>query len=221
MDNLKVMGLTTDAEFSRLLGVELDWTKFVADTLLRRGVRSDGAMFEDMVTDIVTNLLMALNGENALADKIAWCRATAHDSDRLLNMVKPVMSSAVHLRFRDFRRRDEHNIGQHQMAEGGNEPVAHQHYVGGEMDAEALQGMIEAELANRLEKSNGVQRTALTKAIAMLPDRIEGMGVRAICEKHGWGKGRMVSMALGEIFKAVEAVATRLQDGWMMAFITK
>jgi hypothetical protein len=221
VDNLKAMASATDAEFTRLLGVDRDWTKFVADVLLSRGVRGDNAMFEDMVTDIVTNILMALQGENQLADKIAWCRATAHDEESLLDMLKPVMTAAVHLRFRDFRRRGSHNVGRHQIAEGANEPVASQHYIGSEMDADSLQGMIEAELSSRFDSAVGMQRSVLAKSLAMLPDRIEGMGIRAICEKHGWGRGKMVSMALKEIFAAVEAVATRLQEGWILTFISK
>ena len=217
VDNLKVMGLSTDAEFSRLLGVELDWTRFVVRVLGQRGVRGNTAMFEDMVTDIVTDLLLALHGENQLSAKVAWCRSTAHDEASLLDMLKPVMTAAVHLRFRDFRRRHSHNIGNHQMAEGGNEPVASESYIGSEMDADEMQSMIEAELSSRFDKAVGRRRTALIKAITMLPDRIEGMGLRAICEKHGWSRGAAVSEGLNELFAAVEAVATRLQEGWILS----
>lgn len=218
---LKAMASTTDSEFCRLLGVDLDWTKFVADTLHKRGVRDNNGTFDDMVTDIVTDLLMALHGENQLADKIQWCRQTAHDNEALMNMVKPVMSSAVHLRFRDFRRRDSHNIGRQEFVDGAPEPMDSQPYIGSELDAEGMKEMIAAELVKRRDHANGQQRTALDKAMVMLPDRIEGMGLRAICEKHGWGRGKMASLALKEIFNAVEAVATRLQDGWMMTLISK
>lgn len=218
---LEAIASTTDEEFCRLLGVDLDWTKFVADTLHKRGERDKNGTFDDMVTDIVTDLLMALHGDNQLADKIEMCRATAVDDEALMNMVKPVMSSAVHLRFRDFRRRDSHNIGHQEMVEGAPEPMDSQPYIGCELDAEGMKEMIAAELVKRRDNANGMQRTALDKAMVMLPDRIEGMGLRAICEKHGWGRGKMASLALKEIFNAVEAVATRLQDGWMMALISK
>lgn len=220
IDNLKAMAFQTDAELSRRLGVDLDWSQFVADILLQRGERSDNGLFEDMVTDIVTGILMALDGENALSEKVAWCKATSHDEASLLNKLKPVMSSAVHYRFRDFRDRSEYNIGRGQMPEDSTfEPVSYDWPVGSELDAEALQSMIEAELSERHAKATGMQRTVLEKAKVMLPDRIEGMGLREICEKHGWGRGKMTSLALNEVFSAVESVIHRLQEGWMLALL--
>lgn len=220
IDNLKAMSFQTDAELSRRLGVELDWSKFVSDILLQRQERSDNGLFEDMVTDIVTDLILALDGENALSEKVAWCKATSHDEASLLNKLKPVMSSAVHLRFRDFRRRDSYNIGRGQMPEDTTfEPVSYDWPVGSEMDAEALQSMIEAELSERHAKATGMQRTVLEKAKEMLPDRIEGLGLREICRKHGWGRGKIASMALNEVFSAVESVVHRLQEGWMLALL--
>jgi len=222
VDTLEVMASTTDAEFIRLLGVELDWTKFVGDVVLKRGMNGDSAMYEDMVTDIVTGILVELHNKSGqFAEKIAWCRATSHDDAALLNKLKPVMTAAVDFRLRDFRDRKSYNIGRHQMAIGGNEPTAHQHYVGSEMDADGLQTMIESELSLRFDRAVGMQRSVLAKSIAMLPDRIDGLGIREICEKHGWGRGKMVSLALKEIFNAVEAVATRLQESWMLTMIAR
>lgn len=219
IDILSVMACQTDIELSRRLGVELDWTAFVADTLKQRRERSDNAVFEDMVTDIVTNLILALDGENALSRKIEWCKATSPDDFTLENKVKAVMATAVHLRFRDFRQRPSHRIGRRQMPDERIDPVSYDWPVGAELEAESLQGMIEAELSARQAKAKGMKRTVLDRAITMFPDRLEGLGIREICEKHEWNRGKIVSSALKEIYRAVESVANRLQEGWILALL--
>lgn len=218
IDNLKVMANSTDAEFSRLLGVEMDWTKFVIDTLLSRRERSDNALFEDIATDIVADLILALSGQNSLAEKVMVCRASAGSDNELLNMLKPLIATAVHYRFRDFRRRPAAQIGHCEMPEGV-EVMAQFVDVGNELDAESLVEMIHNELAHRQATTAGMEKSSVDWAIEMLPDRIDGLGIRAICEKHGWGRGRRASMALQEIYKAVEVVATKLQEGWMLSLI--
>lgn len=212
IDIITAMASQTDVELSRCLGVELDWTAFIARILKQRQSWNNNGLFEDMMTDIVTGLIQTLNGKNKLSEKIQWCRATSVSEDELVNKLKPIIATAVHYRFRDFRRRPSYNIGNCQIPtfEGDDLQVFYEN-PGSESDATELCVMIQNELAFQQKNAVGMRRTILDKAAAMFPDRVEGMGLGAICQKHGWNKGKIVSLALGEIYKATTKVVDKFK----------
>lgn len=216
VDNLSVMGVCTDVEFSRHLGVELKWTKFVMDILKSKGVSSISASFEDMVTDIVTNILMAFEKGGKLKDKAEWYRQTCIDEE-LVKKQKKMMAHAVMYRFRDFRRRPANKT----IASIPDKfEVMTNEMVGAQMDADDLSQMITDELANRRQNQYGVRQGGyLDLAVQILPDRIKGLSMREICAKHSLCKGQTVSNAIQAIYATVETVANKLGEGWMLTFL--
>jgi hypothetical protein len=214
IDNVQAMAKTTDAEFSRLLGMKFEWTKFITDVLAHRhAINTVGADYEDMITDIVSGLLISLT-KGALHDRVQFCIQTARDEDHLMNKLKPVLTIAIDYRFRDFRQHKSYRHSGIQFPEkfdatGSTEDV------GGGMDAENLKSMIRDELQERFILT-GKRRCEL--ALQILPDRMEGLSLREICEKHELSRGSVVSDALNEIYDAVRCVAQELQEGWMIRF---
>jgi hypothetical protein len=214
VDNMSALAVGTDELLSQHLGVDFNWTKFIGDVLRSQGMRGNGAAFEDMVTDVVTNILMAFDRGGKLKDKADWYRQTC-TPDTLLAKQKSMIKGAVIWRFRDFKDRPAARMSM-QLPDKFEVRSATE-WVGGEMDADNLRSMISAELESQRESA--AAKWILDCAVQILPDRMEGMSIRDICTKHGIGRGRKVSLALSAIYSAVEAVAKRLNEGWMLTFL--
>lgn len=235
-DCIESMSYGVDAEFAKCLGTDTapvgGWTAWVVDTLAGKGVNSNGAYYEDMVTDIINGILMALQG-GALKEKVdIYLHLEGED---LLNKLRPIFTTAVMFRFRDFRQSKIYQIGGknvtvkksiHKRPKCEQIPMNHivvsqESEIGSELDVENLKDMISAELNRRAANAPKARNRWFSMASQILPDRFDGMGLREICVKHQIQRGSVVSSALNEIYGAVLAVAQGLNDSWMINFITK
>lgn len=235
-DFIDSMSAGVDAEFAKCLGTDTapvgGWTAWVVDTLVGKGVNSQGAYYEDMVTDIINGILMALQG-GALKDKVDMYLHL--EGEDLLNKLRPIFTASVMFRFRDFRQSKIYQIGGRnscnikiktkrpkcEQIPMNHIVVSREAEIGSELDVENLKGMISAELNRRASAAPKGRKRWFSMASQILPDRFDGMGLREICVKHGFQRGSVVSSALNEIYGAVLAVAERLNESWMINFITK
>lgn len=205
VDNCTALAQASDPEFCTLLGMKFGWTGYIISFLIRKkGMNTRSALFEDMVTDVVTNLILSLR-QGKLREKIESCKALAKDEKELGDKIRPVFTTAIDLRFRGLQRNvTRHFRREHQFPEDFE---ASSRAEGGVTDVDDLKKMITEELQSR-------RLTPKVKNVALmiLPDRFEGMGLREICEKHGISRGQVANDALNEIKSCGETVLARLRE---------
>lgn len=187
-----------DPIFSQLLGCEGSWTGYIAAHLIKqKKMNPNAAFFEDVLTDICTKLYFDLS-DGKLKDKVSVHKESATDADVLANLIRPMFSSAIDYRFRSiirsFRKKSEKFVPL-------STDVAEKDATSDCFDAENLREKIsEAVLSRRMSKTiRGV-------VVLILPDRLNGMGLRELCEKHNLSRGGTALKALQEIQLGAESV---------------
>lgn len=215
-----------NAEFDRLLGMTLEqggWTEFVISVLLGKGVQITGAFFEDFVNDIINGILMDLyNPESGISKSVAESQGIAAGNlNILINRLKPIMTTAVMYRFRDFRRPSERTG--HSRYDVIHDAVPELTVfqvktddIAGEIDVQRIIALIKQELMDIADKKPTAPHQI---ACQIFPDRIEGLGIREICEKHHLMKGGSTTKALATIEQATRNVVNRIKQPAMMDFI--
>jgi hypothetical protein len=185
-----------DPIFSELLGVQASWTGYIAAHLIRqKKMNPNAAFFEDMLTDVCTKLYFDLSA-GSLKEKVSVHVKSAKDEDSLANLIRPMLSSAIDYRFRSilrtFRRQNSRFVPL-------SVDVPQKNHSEDEFDAENLREKIsEAVLSRKMTKK--VRQVALI----FLPDRLSGMGLRELCDKHNIQRGGTALKALKEIQSCAE-----------------
>lgn len=185
-----------DPIFSQLLGCEGSWTGYIAAHLIKqKKMNPNAAFFEDVLTDICTKLYFDLS-DGKLKDKVSVHKESAADTDVLANLIRPMFSSAIDYRFRSiirtFRKKSEKFVPL-------STDVAEKDATSDCFDAENLREKIaEAVLSRKMTKK--VRQIV----VVILPDRLNGMGLRELCDKHNIQRGGTALKALKEIQSCAE-----------------
>ena len=214
IDTCQIIAMSCDQEFATIFGMDIPggWTKFVDDVLIHRGTEKISGSYDDLFNDIINGILTSCKNGGGLQQKIELVRSLSQNQDELVNKLRPVLTAAIDYRLRDFRRKDEYKFGQEQYP--ANFETSYCEVPGSEMDADDLKSMIENEL-----DSDGSSCAQLAKKI--FPDRVAGFSLREICDRHGLSRGQAVSNALNLIYAAVKTVAEKLEEPWILRFISK
>jgi len=185
-----------DPIFSDLLGVQASWTGYIAAHLIKqKKMNPKEAFFEDVLTDLCTKLYFDLS-DGGLKEKVSIHVKSTTDQDALANLIRPMFSSAIDYRFRSiiraFRRKNSRFVPLSTDVEQKSSPSE-------EIDAENLREKISEAVLSR--KMTPKVRQVV---VVILPDRLNGMGLRELCEKHNLQRGGTALKALKEIQSCAE-----------------
>lgn len=193
-----------DPIFSDLLGVKESWTGYIAAHLIRKkGMNPNSAFFEDTLTDICTKLWFDLSS-GGLKEKVCVHIKSTTDENVLANLIRPMLSSAIDYRFRsiirEFRKKNEKVVPL--MVDVAQKISSEQ-----EFDAENLKEKISAAVLD-----SKMSKTVKKIALLFLADRLEGMGLRELCEKHGVQRGGSSLKALKHIQECAETIVNSKKE---------
>lgn len=202
--------LATDELLAKLLDADIPggWVKFIGDTLHHKGMNENSAQQEDLLVTIVNELVLALQTSDSLKTVVA----NAYGD---LNKLKPTITAAVHFRYRDFRKRKIHQIGKHEFPENFTPGKKSQDLQ--ELDARELHQAINLEFQRR--KSQQSDSSLLDLAFQFMTDKVNGLELKEIYQKHGISKGSRTQKIMQEITSVVKTVAQKLGEHWIINFI--
>lgn len=201
IDVIEAMSFSTDAEFTRLLSVQHRWTRYIA-TITGRLVRAD---IEDVLTSVISMLIRDI--PRSLAPSIERARANSTDSESLRTNLCKVIGSATRYRVMDLRKKQP-QVVQFSQIEQFEVPGR----VDDRLELESLSHLVLLELHKMRQEARNVRTAAfLDHVIQIAPDRLDGLSLSELREKHCLKKVHCYN-CIETIQDAVRRVAHRLGE---------
>lgn len=215
-----------NAELVRIFGIEFEWLNYIKNIVNSRAasVRKKG-LINDLVTDVIGDIFIdATTDENGLHKAII----KAKSSDDHLNSMQAVVMQAVKYRVLDGlswrygnnkktkNAKDSQFSQLEEFASGDSASFDVAEKVSYDQDDQEYLDLLSHELNLMIRAAEWQGDTVLRKryqrALAVLPDRLEGMSVAELMEKHGIGSTATMTKTLADIGKALAIVAQKTQS---------
>jgi len=200
-------------ELVKVLGADFDWASFIKTAAMKRASGYHQAILDDIVADVTADIILAVK-DGKLAVAISKARDASKDETELLKNLKGVVWQAAKYRVGDavkwkYRKRAiqfsniEGEFSIQARSDNSNEVDEYKPLLVNELN-------FMASTAARHGKDKLAKRLRL--AAQVVPDRIDGLVLGQLMERHGVVSSSRMQAILDDIGQALAHVAGRLND---------